>query len=132
MGLFDQISDLVSDSAGGGGGGMRDKLVGSVMDMVGKDGVQGLVSRFDAAGLADLAKSWVGTGDNKNIDAAQVRQALGSEKLGAMARDAGVTDDQAAEGLAGVLPQLIDKLTPGGGMPDLGELQKLAGKFLNR
>lgn len=127
MGLLDQIGDLVDK------GGGTDKLMGAAMDLVGgKDGLQDLVSKFDKAGIGNIAQSWLDKGDNKAVSADQVREALSDEQLQKAADEAGVDKDQAAEGLAGMLPGLIDKLTPDGQIPDLGDLKDIAGKFLGR
>jgi len=129
MGLFDQVSDLLGDGGGGGGNG----LMNAAMKMVGGgEGLQGLVGKLDAAGLAELAQSWVGTGDNKAISPDQVRAALGDDEVHRAAQEAGISDDEAASGLAGLLPDLVNRLTPDGKLPDLGELQQLAGKFLGK
>jgi uncharacterized protein YidB (DUF937 family) len=127
MGLLDQVTDML------GGDGGRDKLLGAAMGLVGgKDGLQGLVSKLDAAGLGDQARSWIGSGDNKAVSPAEVRQALGDDELHKVAQEAGVNDDEAADGLAGLLPEVISKLTPDGKMPDIGDLKDIAGKFLGR
>jgi uncharacterized protein YidB (DUF937 family) len=129
MGLFDQVSDLL----GGGGGGGGNNLVNAAVKMVGgNEGLQGLMNRFDAAGLAEMAQSWVGTGDNRAVSPDQVRAALGDDEVHRVAQQAGMSDDEAASGLAGVLPDLVNRLTPDGKLPDLGDLQQLAGKFLGR
>ena len=130
MGLLDQVTDMLG---GDGGGGGRDKLLGAAMGLLGgKEGLQGLVSKLDAAGLGDQAKSWIGSGDNKAVSPAEVRQALGDDELHKVAQEAGVNDDEAADGLAGLLPDVISKLTPDGKMPDIGDLKDIAGKFLGR
>lgn len=128
MGLLDSVGDLL----GGGKGGGADKLLGAAVDLIGKDGLQGVVSKLDAAGLGDLAKSWIGGGDNKAISPDEVRNALGDDEVRRVAEKAGVSEPEAADGLAGLLPGLIDKVTPDGKLPDLGDLKDLAGKFLGR
>ncbi len=131
MGLLDQVGDLLGGDKGGGGG--PDKLLGAAMGVIGgKEGLQGLVSKLDSAGLGDLAKSWIGGGDNKAISPDEVRNALGDDEVHRVAKEAGVSDNEAADGLAGLLPGLIDKVTPDGQIPDLGDLKDLAGRFLGR
>jgi uncharacterized protein YidB (DUF937 family) len=126
MGLLDQVSDLL-------GGGGADGLTKAAMKLVGgNEGLQGLVGKLDAAGLAEMAQSWVGTGDNKAISPDQVRAALGEDEVHRAATEAGISDDEAAGGLAEMLPDLVNRLTPDGKLPDLGELQQLAGKFLGK
>jgi uncharacterized protein YidB (DUF937 family) len=126
MGLLDQVSDLL-------GGGGADGLTKAAMKLVGgNEGLQGLVGKLDAAGLAEMAQSWIGTGDNTAISPEQVRAALGDDEVHRAAQEAGISDDEAAGGLAEMLPDLVNRLTPDGKLPDLGELQQLAGKFLGK
>lgn len=66
------------------------------------------------SGLEDIIKSWVSTGSNKSITADQLRDALGSDKLGELASRAGIPADQASKVLKDILPDIIDKLTPNG------------------
>ncbi len=76
-----------------------------------------LLERFKSAGLGHLVESWVGSGANAAATPEQIKQGLGSEKLSELAKQAGIPVDQLAEKLAKYLPQIIDKLTPGGKMP---------------
>ncbi len=117
MGLLDSAMKL----AGGGGGGSG--LAGTVSGLLERaGGIDGLVARFQESGLGDKARSWVGTGDNEDVSPDEVRQALGREDVRRVADEAGVSEDEAASGLAGLLPGLVDRLTPGGQVPDLGAL----------
>ncbi|MFT3736227.1 MAG: YidB family protein [Rhodocyclaceae bacterium] len=77
-------------------------------------GLDGLLTQFQAAGLGEQAASWVGTGPNKAIDASQLSSVLGNDVLEALAGKFGLSGTQVSGGLADLLPQLIDKATPGG------------------
>ena len=80
-------------------------------------GVAGIVSQFEKQGLGPTVRSWVGTGPNQPISAEQVTQGLGSGVLGQLAAKAGLSPADLAQKLSQVLPQAIDKLTPGGVIP---------------
>jgi uncharacterized protein YidB (DUF937 family) len=121
----------------GGLGGVVDKLGGSdkvmgmakgLLDQAG--GVDGLVQKFQGAGAGGKAESWVGTGDNQPVSPEEVTRALGDQEVEAVAQEAGVSKDEAAGGLAQLLPQLVDRLTPEGKVPDAGGLQGQLGKLL--
>ena len=90
----------------------------------------GLVSQLEKGGLGDQVQSWIGTGDNKEVSGAQVKQALGPEKIQKLAQEAGVSEDEAADKLAKDLPQIVNKVTPDGKMPDAGQLDDVLGKFI--
>jgi uncharacterized protein YidB (DUF937 family) len=76
-------------------------------------GLQGLVEKFKNEGLGDMIASWVSTGPNPPISAEQIKLVLGSV-LPDLAKQAGTDTNTAANGLAQVLPGLVDQLTPNG------------------
>jgi uncharacterized protein YidB (DUF937 family) len=80
-------------------------------------GIQGVVAEFEKTGFGQQAKSWVSTGPNLSINAEQIQQALGSEKVREMAAKFGIPVDKVADLLAKHLPTAIDKATPEGKLP---------------
>ncbi|MFE0173863.1 YidB family protein [Streptomyces sp. NPDC059002] len=112
---------------GGGGGNILAALLGALMSKGGSNGgnpLSGLLDGLTKAGLVDQAQSWVGTGENKEVTGAQVQEALPDDTLRQVAEEAGVSPEQAANEIAQVLPQAVDKLTPGGQVPS-GSLEDL-------
>jgi uncharacterized protein YidB (DUF937 family) len=89
-------------------------------------GLGGLMGKFQSAGLADQAASWQGTGENASISGDDVEKALGSGAVADVAAKAGLSQGAAKDGLAKLLPGLVDQLTPGGKMPAAGGLGGLA------
>jgi uncharacterized protein YidB (DUF937 family) len=143
MGLLDSVVGALGKAAGGGGagGGQEAALMNAVMALLadnggggaggagGLGGLGALVSKLQQGGLADVVNSWVSTGQNMPVSADQLQQALGSDTLGPLARQLGLGEGALAGGLAGLLPQVVDGLTPdgqlpagGGATPDLGAL----------
>ena len=43
-----------------------------------------------------------------------------------------MSEDEAAGGIAAALPQLIDKASPGGKLPDMGQLDDLLAGFVKK
>jgi uncharacterized protein YidB (DUF937 family) len=80
-------------------------------------GLMGLLGNLDVAGLAEQASSWVGTGPNEKVSGKKIEQALGSKKVEAAAKRAGVSKEEAADGIAQLLPAVVDYLTPDGKVP---------------
>ena len=107
---------LLSSSEGGSGGG----------------GLGSVLGALQSKGLGDVVSSWVGTGANKSISPEQVQSALGNEKLAQFAKQAGVSGSEASAALAGMLPGLVDKLSPDGKLPDTKGIQSMIGQFLGR
>lgn len=121
MGLLDDLKDKAGDLLGG------DKNVGgSIMEMIQGHGggLSGLVDKFKESGFADTVSSWVGTGENKAISGSAIQQVLGNEKLQALADKLGISMDQVASKVSEYLPQIVDKLTPDGKVPEGGALEK--------
>jgi uncharacterized protein YidB (DUF937 family) len=112
-------------------GGSGDQLAGGLQALLGKaGGLQGILGQLERSGLGDQVRSWIGTGQNKQVSAQQIREALGEDDVAAVAEKSGVSKDEAASGLADALPQLVDKLSPDGRLPDIGSLDDLLKGFL--
>jgi uncharacterized protein YidB (DUF937 family) len=77
-------------------------------------GIQGIVAQLEQQGLGGTVRSWVGTGPNHPISPDQVHQAFGADTVKALAAKLGMSPEDLAAKLSTVLPQAIDKLTPGG------------------
>lgn len=80
-------------------------------------GLAGLMGKMQAAGLGDVAQSWVGTGANKPVAADQLTQALGADTMAKLAAKAGIGAQQAPDLLAQILPALVNQMTPQGKPP---------------
>ncbi|PKO38139.1 MAG: hypothetical protein CVU33_09735 [Betaproteobacteria bacterium HGW-Betaproteobacteria-6] len=121
MGLLDSV---VGALAGGQSGG-DNPLLSIVMQLINNPqtgGLGGLVQSFQQGGLGDIVNSWVSTGQNLPISAEQIQAVLGSGQLQNIAAQLGMSTEQASGGLADLLPQLVDKLTPNGQLPEGGDL----------
>jgi uncharacterized protein YidB (DUF937 family) len=94
-------------------------------------GLGGLIEAFQRNGMGEQVQSWIGTGQNQAISGDQLQQALGGDQLGKIAQQLGMSQGDASSGLASLLPQLIDQLTPQGQVPqggvDLGAIMKMLG-----
>jgi uncharacterized protein YidB (DUF937 family) len=133
VGLLDQI--LGSALGGQGNAGQGGNLMQMALQLVNSypGGLQGLLAKFSEAGLAQHAQSWVSTGQNLPISPEQLTQALGGGHLQQLAQQFGLDPQHAASGLSGLLPEVVDKLTPGGQVHDqdiAAGLAMLKGKLL--
>jgi uncharacterized protein YidB (DUF937 family) len=68
--------------------------------------------------------SWVSTGQNLPISGNQLQDVLGSDLIQQFAKKLGTSNADVSGGLANLLPDLIDKLTPNGQLPEKDALQK--------
>jgi len=103
--------------------GILDGVFGGVVGAVLTDvlrrsgGVQGVVNQFEKQGFGPTVRSWVSTGPNQPIAPEHVEQVLGSDVLEQMSSKTGMSVAELKQKLAEVLPQAIDKMTPGGVIP---------------
>lgn len=129
MGLMDMVGGLLGQ---GGQEQSGNPLLGAVMGLIQNHpgGLQGLLGQLQEKGLGDQVASWIGTGANQPISAEHVQAALGSDQLQQVAGQMGLSQGEAASGLASMLPQVIDKLSPQGSLPEGGIGMDLLKKFL--
>jgi len=80
-------------------------------------GLQGVVSEFERNGLGPTVQSWVGTGANQPISPDDVHRAIGPDLLQQLSAKSGMSVQDLAQALSQVLPQAVDKMTPGGTIP---------------
>ncbi|GGO57932.1 hypothetical protein GCM10012286_75920 [Streptomyces lasiicapitis] len=113
-------------AASGGGANILGALLGALMSKNGggNNPLGGLLDGLTKAGLTDQAQSWVGSGDNQPVTGEQVRQAVPDDALQQAAEQAGISPEQAADQIAQVLPETVDKLTPIGAVPS-GSLEDI-------
>jgi uncharacterized protein YidB (DUF937 family) len=87
-------------------------------------GIKDLLDRFRQSGHEAKAQSWVSTGANHPIEADELEQALGAERIQWLMEQTGLPKDQLLAGLRTELPNTIDKLTPNGQVPTDSELDR--------
>lgn len=132
MGFLDSISGQVLGSLSSAGDERHSGLMGALEGLVNNQqtgGLSGLVAAFEQKGLGGLIGSWVGTGQNLPISAEQLQSVLGSEQVQVVAQKLGFTPQELSSHLTELMPQVIDKLTPAGALPESGTFGSLLGMF---
>jgi uncharacterized protein YidB (DUF937 family) len=123
MGLLDSVMGALGGAGGNGGNNAMLDVVMQMLSNKGQSGgLAGLVQAFQQQGLGEQMNSWISTGQNLPISPEQIKAALGNGQLGQIAGQLGMNESQAAGGLADLLPQVIDKLTPNGQLPQGDDL----------
>jgi uncharacterized protein YidB (DUF937 family) len=120
MGLLDGLlgNVLGGDLGTAGASHQQSPLLQAALQLLQQNGgIGGIVDKFRRAGYGQQADSWVSTGENQALAPDALQQVLGSGALGDIASRLGMSGSAAAGGLAAMLPQLIDRMTPHGEVP---------------
>ena len=116
---LDTVKTALAGLIGGEGGELD--LSSLVQKMMGDGGLQGMVS------------SWLGDAGNAELSPDKLTDILGAEPLANFSNQLGIGQSQATDGLAQVLPQLVDKASSGGELLQqaggIGGLLKKAKQF---
>lgn len=111
MGLFDSIAGAALGKLGGDKGAM----VQVAMDLFNQNGgLEGVLAKFNDAGFAEQAASWVSQGDNLPISAEQIIQVLSRDNIASIAEKLTMSPTDISTKIAEYLPQAINKMTPNG------------------
>lgn len=120
MGMLDSLlGSALGGMLGSNSAQAQNPLLQIALQMLQQNGgVGGILDKFRQGGFADQADSWQSTGQNLPISASALQEVLGTGAIGQIAQQLGMSHGDAAGGLAQLLPQLIDGMTPNGDVPD--------------
>jgi uncharacterized protein YidB (DUF937 family) len=124
MGFLDGLAKGVLENISEGGA--QNPLIETVMGLVSNPetgGLQGMLEAFNHKGFGEIISSWIGTGENQTISKDQILEVLGKDQIQKMAEKVGISQEEASGGLASLLPEIIDKLTPNGKLVEGGLLE---------
>ncbi|MFE7400847.1 YidB family protein [Streptomyces sp. NPDC057557] len=128
------LGSLLGGGGQGGASGDAGNILGALLGALGDgrsgtggggNALEGLIGMLTESGLVDQAQSWVGTGENQAVSGAQIAEALPDETLQKVARETGVSTEQAADEIARSLPTAVDRLTPSGEVPEGRSIEDL-------
>ena len=88
------------------------------------EGLNGLVERFRQGGLGGVIDSWIGTGANQQIAPNQLNQALEPQEIDELSRQTGLPEQEVLSQLSRALPNVVDRLTPQGRIPQPAEMSR--------
>ena len=124
MALLPGVLGMLSQSQGSG------RTAGAGMS--GTGGLGGLLEQMQRAGYGDQARSWVSTGPNLPVSPDVMAKVFGQDGLAQIASRAGLSEQQASAGLTEILPDVVDRLTPQGQVPDFDALNASVGDLQRR
>ena len=121
MDIAQMGAELLKSQLGGNGGQSNDMIAGVLQKLIGNGDqmdIGGMVAALQSGGLASIAASWLGDGDNESISTDQVKQVIGDDKISQAAAELGTDEGSLLSGLSQALPQMIDKSSSGGSLLD--------------
>ena len=107
--LNDILGNLLGGGAGGAAGG---GLLG---------GLGGWLNGLRNSGLGRQVDSWVSQGGNEPVAPQDMQHAFDPQELDEIASRAGTTREALLAAITEVAPHLVDRMTPGGRVPDTME-----------
>jgi uncharacterized protein YidB (DUF937 family) len=116
------LDDLLRGGLGGAGLGAGLGGLGAILS----NGLGDLLKQFQGAGKGDVADSWVGTGENKQIAPADIGKVLTPEQIAFLTERTGLSREELLAGLADQLPKAVDSLTPEGRIPAPQDMTRVA------
>lgn len=142
------IQELLKIGAEAFQSGVADKVTGSLSIDTIIDALAGLMpgegnnvdigallGKMEGGGLAAMAQTWLGDGDNDGIDAGQLVDLFGRDSIRSFAGKLGLDEGTALSGLEQAVPKMVDKASSGGSLDAIGGLSGalgMAGKFFGR
>jgi uncharacterized protein YidB (DUF937 family) len=106
-------------------GGLGGLLAGGTAGSILSGGLGDLLNQLQQKGHGDTANSWVSPGPNKQIAPRDLADALGADRINALAAQTGLSREELLAGLSQHLPQVVNHLTPDGRLPSESELSRM-------
>ena len=115
--------------SGQGGSGLGNKgsalmllLLPLAMQWVQRNGgIGGVLEKFQSKGYSQQAASWVSNGSNEELQPHAVSELMGTEELSRLSQQLGVSQEEVSSGMAQILPEMMNHLTPQGDVPADGD-----------
>ncbi len=80
-------------------------------------GLGGLLEKFTQAGQGGAFNSWVGTGQNQQVDPSTLQNVFGQNQVNQWAQQTGMAPHDLLGQLSQFLPHAVDHMTPNGEIP---------------
>lgn len=131
-----------SKMSGDAGSGLDSGLLSNALSSLTGDSAEGgldigsLLGKMQGGGMADMAASFLGDGENAEMSDSNITDLFGSEKISNFASELGLSEEEAVGGLRESLPQMMDQASSGGSLLDsIGGISGaigLAGKLFGK
>ncbi len=141
------LGDILGSVLGGGqrsrsGFGGKGMLIAALMPMVlswiqRNGGLSGALSKITGMGHEQQARSWMSNSEvNDNLDPNEINRLFDDREIQQVAAQTGANDSEVRQGLAELLPEVMNQLTPNGNLDNEAEanqeIEQIIGQLSNR
>jgi uncharacterized protein YidB (DUF937 family) len=77
-----------------------------------------ILGKMQGGGMADMAQSWLGDGDNAPMEDSNVMDMFGADKVSEFASKLGMSESEAIGGLRDAMPEMVNNASSGGSLLD--------------
>ncbi len=96
-------------------------------------GLTGALNKINNMGFGQQAKSWMSTDQsNQGLDANDITKLFDSQDIQAVSAQTGCSSNEVCQGMANLLPQIFDNLTPNGNTNTEAEANKEINQILSQ
>ncbi|WP_201614830.1 YidB family protein [Psychrobacter sp. JCM 18902] len=137
-GLGDILGSVLGGQRTKGGFGGKGMLIAALMPMVlswikRNGGLSGALSKITGMGYENQARSWMSNQqDNDNLDPNDISQLFDENEIQQVAAHTGANDVEVRQGLAELLPEVMNQLTPSGNLDNESEANEEIDQIINQ
>lgn len=131
-----------SKMSGDAGSGLDSGMLSNALSNLTGDSAEGgldigsLLGKMQGGGMADIAASFLGDGENAELQDDQVTELFGADKITNFASELGLSESEAIGGLRESLPEMMNQASSGGSLLDsiggISGAMGLAGKLFGK
>ena len=141
-GLGDILGSVLGGQRSQSGFGGKGMLIAVLMPMVlswikRNGGLSGALSKITGMGYENQARSWMSNSEpNDNLDPNEINRLFDENEIQQVAAQTGANDSEVRQGLAELLPEVMNQLTPNGNLDNEKEanqeIDQIIGQLSNR
>lgn len=137
-GLGDILGSVLGGGQKQGGLGGKSMLIAALMPMVlswikRNGGLSGALSKITAMGHESKARSWMSSQEtNDNLDPNDINRLFDEDEIQQVAAHTGANDAEVRQGLAELLPEVMNQLTPNGNLDTENEANEEIDQIINQ
>ena len=137
-GLGDILGSVLGGQTTRGGFGGKGMLIAALMPMVlswikRNGGLSGALSKITGMGYENQARSWMSNQEaNDNLDPNEIHNLFDESEIQQVAAHTGANEMEVRQGLAELLPEVMNQLTPNGNLDNEPEANEEIDQIMNQ